>query len=220
MTTWVITPVDVTRVFSPVGLRLVDELTGQVPLGYVQAILDIRDASGNWRQTDIQAALTPGAGVSYPGLERHANITGLTVRRYRVRLSADFYIPHYLTTADGIEFDAYPYNDDNPPKVITKTTIDAPLLPAPNYPFASHIPVLRGIVVDAKDNPVTNAYVTQGHTERALTDARGEYALPLRLVQPKTKVEIDATDQRTGRAGSISINFPADLNSSQKIPIS
>jgi hypothetical protein len=97
--------------------------------------------------------------------------------------------------------------------------IDTPLLPAPNYPFASHIPVLRGVVVDAAGNPVPNAYVTQGSNERALTDARGTFALPLRWVQANTAVPIDATDQRTGRSGSISIQIPGALNSSQKIPI-
>jgi hypothetical protein len=84
----------------------------------------------------------------------------------------------------------------------------------------SHIPVLRGEVVDPAGNPVPNAYVTQGNKERALTDARGTFALPLRWVQANTPTTIDATDQRTGRVGSISIQLPAALNSSQKISIS
>jgi hypothetical protein len=94
------------------------------------------------------------------------------------------------------------------------------LIPAPNYPFASHIPVLRGVVVDASGNPVANAYVTQSTTERAITDSRGTFALPLRWVPANTATEIDATDQRTGRTGSTSIQIPAALNSSQKISIS
>jgi hypothetical protein len=218
--TWVLTPADVMRVYSPVGLRLLDELTNQPPIGSVQAILDILDASGNWRQTDIEAVVTPSAVVSYPGLGRHATVTGIPVQKYRVRLSADFYIPYYQKNADGIPFDAYPYNDDNPPAVIAKLAIETPLVPAPNYLFASHIPVLRGVVVDAAGDPVMNAYVTQSNNERALTDSRGEFVLPLRWVPVKTTVPIDATDVRTGRTGTISIQFPADLNSSQKIPIS
>src|SRR5579862_6754648 len=205
--TWVLTPAEATAMYSPVGLRLLDELTNQPPIGSVQATLDVLDQNGAWRQTDIQAAVTPSAVVSYPGLGRHASVIGIPVQKYRVRLSADFYIPFYLKDADGIPFTAYPYNDENPPAVIAGLAIDTQLVPAPNYQFASHIPVLRGVVVDAAKNPVTNAYVTQSNKERALTDSRGEFALPLRWVTAKTKVEIDATDARTGRTGSISINF-------------
>jgi hypothetical protein len=220
MTTWVTVPVEMTRLYSPVGLRLLDELTNEPPLGAVQAILDILDANGNWRQTDVQAAVTPSGVVSYPGLERHAIVTGLPSQKYRVRLSADLYIPYYLTNADGIQFSAYPYNDDNPPAVIAKLAMDTPLLPAPNYPFASHIPVLRGAVVDTTGKPVPNAYVTQSNNERALTDQRGTFALPLRWLPANTPSPVDATDQRSGRTGTISIQLPSALNQSQKISIS
>jgi hypothetical protein len=220
MTAWATAPADVTLMISPVGLRLLDELTNQPPLGAVQAALDILDAGGNWQQTDTQPVFTPSAVISYPGLERHTVVTGLPTRTYRVRLSADLYIPYYLINSDGIQFQAYPYNDDNPPAVVATLPIDTPLLPAPNYPYVSHIPVLRGEVVDPAGHPVPNAYVTQGNKERALTDARGTFALPLRWVQANTPTTIDATDQRTGRVGSISIQLPAALNSSQKISIS
>jgi len=218
--TWMTRPFDVTQLYSPVGLRLLDELTNQPPLGTVRATLDKLDANGKWLPTDIPGVLTPSAVVSYPGLERHAVVTGLTFQTYRVRLNADLYIPYYLTNADGIQFKAYPYNDDNPPAVIAKVPIDTPLLPAPHYPFASHIPLLRGVVVDAAGDPVPNAYVTQSNNERALTDNRGEFALPLRWVKANTAVPIDATDQRTGRTGTISIQLPGALNNSQTISIS
>jgi len=210
---------EVIRLYSPVGLRLLDELTNQPPLGSVRAILDLQDAGGNWRQTDIRAVMTPSAVISYAGLGRRAVVAGVPFQTYRVRLTADFYIPYYLTNAAGIQFDAYPYNDDNPPAVIASLAIDTPLLPAPQYPFASHIPVLRGVVVDANGNAVPNAYVTQSNNERALTDSRGTFALPLRWVPANTPVPVDATDQRTGRTGSISIQIPAALSSNQKIPI-
>jgi len=212
--------IEVMRQYSPVGLRLMDELTNQPPLGSVWAILDMLDSGGNWRQTDVPAVLTPSAVLTYPGLGRHGVVTGLPVEKYRVRLSADLYIPYYLTTADGIPFTAYPFNDDNPPAVVSSLAIDTPLVPAPNYPFASHIPVLRGVVVDATGAPVPNAYVTQGIKERALTDSRGTFALPLRWIAANTTIPIDATDQRTSRTGTISISFPSALSSSQKIAIS
>jgi hypothetical protein len=211
---------DVTRLYSPIGLRLIDELTNQGPIGSVTAFLDKLGASGTWLQTDVQGVVTPSATVSYPSLERRVSVAGVPAQTYRVRLTADYYIPYYLTNADGIQFQAYPYNDDNPPAVITKMPVDTLLLPGASYPFATHIPVLRGEVVDAAGNPVPNAYVSQSNTERTLTDARGTFALPLRWVQANTPVPIDATDQRTGRSGSISVQIPAALSSNQRILIS
>jgi hypothetical protein len=219
MTTWNTQPVELTQVYSPVGLRLVDELTNESPLGAVQATLDILDVAGKWQQTDTQAVVTPSSVIAYPGLERHAVVAGLLPRTYRVRLRADFYIPFYLTNLDGIQFTAYPYNNDNPPAVIFTQATDTLLLPASSYPFASHIPVLRGVVVDAAGNTIQNAYVTQSTKERALTDSRGTFALPLRWAATNTPIEIDAIDQRTGRTGSISIQLPAALNTNNKIPI-
>lgn len=219
MTSWNTTVEERTLLFSPVGLRLVDELTNQAPLGAVYATLDILDSGGKWQQTDVRPVVTPSAVISYPALERRVSVSGVPVQHYRVRLSADFYIPYYLANQEAIPFDAYPYNDENPPAVITRLALDTLLLPAPNYPFENHIPVLRGVVVDAAGNPVRNAYVTQSNKERTLTDPRGSFALPLRWIQANTPTEVDAADQRTGRTGSISIQLPAALNASQKISI-
>jgi hypothetical protein len=220
MTTWVTTgPVEGFVLYSPVGLRLLDELTNEAPLGSVQASLDILDPNGKWRPTGIADVRSPGDVVIYPGLEHHADITGLPPRQYRVRLSADFYIPYYQGSQDGISFTADPYSDYQPPAHIVSLATDTPLLPASNYPFANYIPVLRGVVVDASGNPVANAFVTQGVTERVLTDARGTFALPLRWVQPNTATVIDATDQRTGRTGSIPIQLPGSLGTNQAISI-
>jgi len=171
VTTWVTTVAESKVIYSPVGLRLLDELTNKAPLGSVQAVLDIQDSGGAWRTTDILDNRSPGAVVTYCGLERHAVVTGLQPRQYRVRLTADYYIPYYRINADGIVFTAYPYNDDNPPAQIVQVPMDTPLLPAPNYPFASHIPVLRGIVVDAAGKPVQAGWVPsisrcQRHSER------------------------------------------------------
>jgi hypothetical protein len=220
VTQWATSAADVTRLYSPIGLHLIDELTNESPIGSVESILDKLAANGAWLQTDVQAVLTPSAIVCYPGLERRVSVAGVPAQTYRVRLAAEYYIPYYLTNADGIQFHAYPYNDDNPPSVIAKLPVDTLLLPGPSYPFAAHVPVLRGEVVDAAGNPIPNAYVTQSNTERTLTDSRGTFALPLRWVQANTPVPIDATDQRTGRSGSISIQIPAALTSNQRISIS
>jgi hypothetical protein len=181
-------------------------------------MLDILDIGGNWRQTKVQPVQTQSSVLSYPGLGRQANVTGQPPQKCRVRLVADLYLPYYLQSADGITFNVYPYNDNNPPAVISGQAIDTQLLPAPNYPFASHVPVLRGIVVDPLGDPVQNVYVTQSNNERTLTDARGTFALPLRWAKANTPIEIDATD-RSGRTGTISVQLPAALNSSQKISV-
>jgi uncharacterized protein YfaP (DUF2135 family) len=220
MTTWIISPAEATHLYSPVGLRLLDELTGTAPLGGVSATLDILDPGGGWRQTDISDVRTPSAVVTYPGLGRCADVTAQRPQRYRVRLAADLYIPYYLGTADAITFTAYPYNDDNPPAVIVRIPTDTLLVPAPNYPFATHIPVLRGVVVDASNKPVPEVLVMQGNNERTLTDSRGTFALPLRWVHAKVATTIDANDQRTARSGSIQIQLPDALNSNQTIAIS
>jgi hypothetical protein len=220
VTTWATVSIDLTHLYSPVGLRLVDELTGGAPLGNVRATLDVLEPNGSWRQTDIQEVRTPSAVVTYPGLERHANVTGLKPRQYRVRLAAELYVPFYRANSNGIPFTAYPYNETNPPAVIVGMATDTLLLPAPNYPFVTHIPVLRGLVIDPAKKPVPDAYVTQSNNERALTDSRGTFALPLRWAQLNIRISIDATDQRTGRHGSIRIQLPDSLRQSQTIPIS
>jgi hypothetical protein len=220
MTAWVTTgPTEGLVLYSPVGLRLLDELTSEAPLGNVQATLDILEPNGVWQQTDIPDVQTPSAVVTYPGLERHQNTNGLQPRQYRVRLSADYYIPYYQGSQDAITFTADPYSDTQPPANPVLIATDTPLLPATNYPFATYIPVLRGVVVDPANNPVPNAFVTQGNLERVLTDSRGTFALPLRWVAPNTPVPVDATDQRTGRTGQIQVELPASLGSSQTISI-
>jgi hypothetical protein len=220
VTTWVITPAETTQVYSPVGLHLLDELTNEAPIGNVNAFLDLLGANNVWQQTSVQPSVGPSGILTYPGLEFHGNATGLPARQYRIRMTADYYVPFYLAKDDGIAFTAYPYDQTNPPQTIASVAQDTPLLPAPNYPFASHIPVLRGVVVDATNKPVPNAYVTQGNTERALTDVRGTFALPLRWVQSNVQTPIDAVDQRTNRIGTIQIQLPGALARSQTIPIS
>src|SRR5262249_42233075 len=115
MTTWDLTPVEVTRQYSPLGLRLLDELTNQPPLGTVQAVADILDASGNWQQTDVRPVMTPSLILSFAGLGRQEIAAGQPARQWRARVMAEFYMPLYLATDDGILFNVYPYNDDTPP---------------------------------------------------------------------------------------------------------
>jgi hypothetical protein len=206
-----------TQLFSPIGLRLLDELVGGGPLGPCKVLLELRDPAGQWQATDVKPTMTASGFVSYPALGRRREVIGVPPRRYRITLEADFYRPFYRWTSDGIEFDAHPYNDDNPPAVIVSGPQDAPLLPAPNYPFEPHVPVLRGDVRDAAGRRVPDVLVFRAGAERTLSDGTGSFALALRWVPPATSTVIDAIDQRNGRVGSITVTLPADLGQNQVV---
>lgn len=215
------------ELYSPIGLRLRDSFTGQIPIGWICPSLDVNNRDEGWRSTQIKAVKTPNNILIYPGLEKRAVVVGQPHRQYRVRLKSEFYRPWYYLTPggnfDGIEFDAFSYNDTNPPQIIVSNALDVKLAPAPHYPFPTHVPVLRGIVVDQSNIPITDAEVSWKTKEQTLTDERGEFALPLRLTEENEKTDpqaIDAMDHRTGKTGTITIRLPQALRSSQKITIS
>src|SRR5215470_16398606 len=202
-------PGEVIELYSPVGLLPVDAFSGTAPIGRLSALLDARDESGNWRETDIEEVRTPGEMITYPGLGRSAEVLSRPERFFRVRIEAEFYQPFYRLDSDGIEFSAHPYNDANPPEDYPKNPEDFPdylkrvlkkvfLAPAPNYPFPDHIPVLRGVVIDKETlEPVVDVEVAWGNKEktlttgppgaiddkkkRVLTVTKGVFALPLRI---------------------------------------
>jgi hypothetical protein len=218
MTSWRAVPEENRLLYSPVGLLLVDDLTGRTPVGRVEAWLELQDGA-EWRSVDRAPVMTASSVLLYPGLGRTTDATQ-PPQRYRVRLESPFYRPLYSAIADGIEFDVPPYDDANPPTTLTDRPTHTVLLPALNYPFAPYIPVLRGIVRDAGGDPVADVLVQEAIRERTLTDARGAFSLSLRWVPPGTPTTITADDQRTGRAGSITVTLPADLNQSQTITVS
>jgi hypothetical protein len=219
MTGW--TPIAGERrmLYSPVGLRLVDDLTGQAPSGPVRAELDEQDAGGGWHATGIPTVRSLGDVLLYPGLGRSSHVAAQPVRHFRVRLISDLYVPDYLAVEDGIEFDAHPYDDETPPAVLPANPEDVFLLPSTSYPFPGHIRVLRGMVRDALNNPVAYAQVTEGPRERVLTDSRGGFALPLRWPPIVIVLQIDAVDNRTGRSGQINVTLPGDLSQGSTIII-
>lgn len=218
MRTWRVLADERSELYSPIGLRLLDELTGGPPIGRTEAFLDVEDGAG-WRPTSIRPVRTAGGVVAYPGLGRRADAGG-PARAYRVRIAAELYRPLYLLTVDGLEFDVFPWNDANPPQVQTLHPQDVHLAPAPGYPFPTHLQVLRGRVEDGAGLPVTDTEVRMLNHDWVLSDERGEFALPLRFAVSNVPVPIDALHQRTGRVGSINVILPAALGQSQTIPIS
>ncbi len=223
MISWKPLPGERWLLYSPIGLRLLDDITGNTPFGSVKAVLDRQDPAGNWQETDIRAVMTPSGNLTYPGLERHFEVNG-PARRYRCRIEAEFYEPLYRLLLDGIEFDAFPYNDTNPPANFPPPPnlplpFDVVLTPASNYPFQPHIHVLRGRAVDVNGDAVADAVVSQGIQEQVLTNQRGVFALPLRWVPLNVAVPIDATHPRTGGTGGILVTIPQDLGQNHDIQI-
>jgi hypothetical protein len=220
---WRACPGERLELYSPVGLRPVDELTGGAPFGWIRAELDVEDGAGAWRRTDIAPAWSLGGVIIYPGLERHADPASRPSRRFRARIDAEFYVPLYRTSQDAIEFDVFAYNDAIEPgnyaQIRATQPQDVVLTALPSYRFPSHIRVLRGVVQDAAQAPVADVLVAEGARERVVTDSRGAFVLPLRWVAAGAQATIDATDQRTGRTGSITVNVPLDLSTSHTITI-
>jgi hypothetical protein len=226
MRTWRALLGESNELYARFGLRLIDDFTGGAPLGRVAARLEVSDGAGAWRATQLEPARTLSGVLNWPKLERVADPVGRPPRRYRVQLTADFYLPWYRMNADGIEFDAYPWNDRHPPTdytgalpvVVAPELREVKLTPSVNYPFPTHVRVLRGVVKDAAGVRVADAEVTRGAVERTLTDRQGNFALPLRWV-PDGPVQIDANDHRLARLGTLNITLPQALSSSQTIII-
>jgi len=217
--TWIQAKDESNQLFSPIGLRLIDDLTGSAPIGPIETILELQDNAAVWKDTKIAGLITASGTVTYPGLERHADATGKLPKQFRVRLKPQFYVPLYQRNQDGLLCTAFPYDNSHPPQNIKKVPDDVILTPAPNYPFEGHIRVARGMVVDAANEPIANAVVTQGLKEKVLTDGRGCFALPLRWAKPNTQVPIDAANERNGQTGTTTIQFPQDLSKNIKIQI-
>jgi hypothetical protein len=206
---------------SPVGFRLIDELTGTSPLGTISCALDAMTAGGAWAPSSVVASRNAAGIVIFPDLGRTARrgLSGAIPLRFRARFAADLYIPFFTAMQDGLEFTASPFNDEEPPPGLTGIPQDVMLVPDVTYPFTPEIRVLRGQVRDAA-GPVARVEVSHTVSERVVTDARGGFALPLRQVPLAGNVTIDAIDHRTGRAASITVTLPDALETSRIISIS
>lgn len=220
MTNWRTLPDERSRLYSPIGLLPRDDMTGRAPIGTLHASLDVQETGGRWRLTDLRAVVTQGGVIAYPGLGRLRQPNGLQAQRYRVRIEAEHYVPSYRRDLDGIEFDAFPYDDSNPPQAAPGMPNSLVLMPGPTYPFPGHVLVLRGVVVNALGTPVPDAEISIGITRRALSDARGVFALATAHPTLPTSIQIDATHLRSARVGSVSVQLPLGLVRNIQIAIS
>jgi hypothetical protein len=231
-------PVEPSTLFSPAWFVPFDEFTQRVRSAGVAAALDRFDVAGNaWVPQDTPPIRTPSAAIAYPELGRRRG-PGAEPERFRVRFSALGYQPLYPAdgepfdaTVVGVEFFAYPYDDTNPPAVTSEPRL-VRLLPSASFPYGQGVRTVYGVVLDAATQaPVANALVAaRGVTvkdgapwlERTLTDARGNFRLPLRWEgdpqprppgppgpSPRQVFHLTATD-RPGRTGSLDVRLPAD----------
>lgn len=215
-------PGETTRVYSFIGLQLIDDFTGDAPIGRVKALLDIRDGN-TWRPTGIAPVLTASGALVYPKLGRVPNPAAQPDQRFRVRVEAEFYRPRYTAPAEGFEFVVRPHNDSNPPASVPLGMTKEILFPAANYPFPAEVPVLRGRVVALGPGglklPVPGTRVSEDGRQTVLTDDRGEYALPVRWKKPGVAFPVDAAHPPTGRTGTVSVTLPGDIERSRDITI-
>jgi hypothetical protein len=209
------------RLHTPLGLRMIDDFTGKAPVGAVRALLEMAGATpGTWLPVAHPATITPGGWLAYPGLGRTVDPGAKTKVRHRVAIVADDLLPLYGPSpiAGPVEFDVHPWDDLHPP-ASAATMRDVFLLPATGYAFPGEVLVARGrVVAGAPKQPVARALVTYANQERVLTDARGEFALPLRWAARGTTVQIDAADGG-GRVGQVPVAIPGDLGKALEITI-
>jgi hypothetical protein len=194
---------------------VLDDFTGTLPIARVDVAIDVEDGT-SWRALDNTAIATPLGMYTFPNLEKVGVATGLSARKYRLRVSASGYVPYYIFNSAGVEVDVLPYdNDDAPTTLPTQPTIIA-LYPTASYPFGNEVPLLYGSVVDSSSHPVANALV-ECSTERVLTDSTGAFVLPMRK-SPPGQALVDASDS-TGRTGTTAVTLPQGLGQRQTITI-
>jgi hypothetical protein len=207
--------------YAGLGVELIDGYSGVAPLGWVRVELDVDEGSGVFRPIAAPQAVTAGGITWFPWLERHRDARGRAPRTYRVRVAAQFYVAEYSYDRLGLEFLVAPYDDTTPP-LVPPQPLRVRLLPSTNYPFAAAVPVLRGKIVDPANEPVPLARVRWLDlalpTDRVLSDADGEFDLPMRRAPLGTAVVV-AADHSSGTNGSVSVQLPQDLSVYQTIQI-
>ena len=223
--------------YSPAWFVPVDEFTGRAKATGLTIDLERFDTTQNaWLPEDVRPVVTPSAAIAYPGLGRRER-TGPVP--FRVRFAAAGYAPlhpaddePFANDVPGIEFVAFPYDEDTPPTSPAQPRV-VRLLPGAAYPYGPGVRTVYGVVVDgATQAPVANALVSaEGTTggdgvpwrERTLTDDNGGFRLALRwdgdpAANDSQVFHLLATE-RPGRNGALDIRLPAERNRRHVIEI-
>ena len=205
--------------FAPIGLRLLDALSGSGPIGWVRPELD-ELVGAQWSPSPARVVVSGNGIVTVPGIGRTARPAQAQARHFRIRLAAQHYRPRYQAAADGIEFDAEPYDDRTSPQTHGTGATDALLLPVVTYPFPPQLRVIRGVVRDQQGDRVQDALVEDAPPRAAaLSDPEGTFALPLLAAVDGTPTTINATHARSGQTGALHVTLPADLGHNLTITV-
>jgi hypothetical protein len=209
------------RLFSPLGLTLIDDFTGELPQGGISATVERLDGA-SWVPVVIDPVITPIGVLAFPGLYQVGQLALASPAQFRVAVSAELYRPFYRASSDFLFFTLPPWSQSEPPNGITPTLAQLILLPAFQYQFPTHVAVLRGEVVDnLTQAPLADALLTEPTTgERTLSDERGCFSLPLRKIPalgPTTlTIHVHA---RSGATTTQTVTLPTDLFQGQLIPV-
>lgn len=206
--------------YAQVGFRVVDDFTTGDPIGWVRYSLDLW-SNGTWQPSGRQPVFTASGIVAYPELGRVSDPDRVGPLNGRLQIEAEFYRPAYRSLHPGVQFTVHPYNHTRPPKQTPTGPTTVILLPASNYPYPTHVPVIRGLVVRAGSGaPVADAHVSvPNRTGLTLTDERGAFALPLPRTKPQQREVIVAGDDRRNTQGIAGVKLPDDLGTTITIRI-
>ena len=219
-------------VYSPAWLLPYDEFRRRRTTEGVVALLDRWDGMA-WRPTVVPPVVTPGGVLAYPGLGRRSWPFPPEPQLYRSRLAGIGTSALYLDRngdfeADrvGLEFLAFPYDDDHPPAALARPQL-VRLLPGPAYPYPPGTRLIRGLVRRAGGGPTVPNALVECHgtttpegvawSERALAGSDGSFRLALRW---QGQVPGDASEPETfrltatespDRTGVLVIRLPDDL---------
>ncbi|NBH11730.1 carboxypeptidase regulatory-like domain-containing protein [Amycolatopsis sp. SID8362] len=231
-------PLESSVLHSPAWFVPFDEFAQRARSADVTTELARFDPAANaWEVQETPAIRTPSAVIAYPELGRRRG-PGAQPERFRVRFSAIGFAPLYPADGEdfdasltGVEFTAYPYDDDTPPAVAGEPRV-VRLLPSVAFPYGPGVRTVYG-VVRANGVPVANALVeAHGVTsrdgapwqERTLTSAAGAFRLPLRWEGepvtglPEQVFHLSATE-RPGRTGALDVRLPSGRNTKHVIEI-
>lgn len=199
------------------AIQLWDHLTQSAPLGSPRVVLEREGPAGQWRPVPRQATLTPSGLHTWMRLEHRRFALGAPPVPHRLSVDSELYVPGFRETQDFELFSLQPYDGQSVPAPVAQAPLRVLLYPSAAYPFEHRIPVLRGSVVSEDGKPVRDARLSHGQDERSLTDAKGQFALPLRFVRPGPAV-VRVRD-RQGHTATESITVPLSLSTAVTIKL-